>query len=65
MAECEYCGQTVEEPAHQVVNNRIFLNDAQCCQECGFDDDELLEWVEEYQPGQYDYVESQLEDDDE
>lgn len=64
MSECEYCGETVEDPAHQVVNGRIYMNDDDCCQSCGFDDEQLVEWVREHQPGSMDIVQENLEDSD-
>lgn len=64
MSDCEYCSETVEDPAHQIVNGRIYMNDSDCCQHCGFDDEELLAWVRNHQPGSLSMVENQLEDDD-
>lgn len=64
MSDCEYCGATVEDPAHQVVNGRIYLNDDNCCQNCGFDDEEMLVWVRNNKPASLTTVSSHLEDDD-
>ncbi|AGM11883.1 hypothetical protein DNAM5_20 [Haloarcula californiae tailed virus 1] len=65
MSECEYCGSTVENPAHQVVNGRIYLNDASCCQNCGFDDEEMLAWTRNHQAESLSSIRNRLEGDDE
>lgn len=60
MTECEFCGEQVENPSHAVVNGRIFTYDPTTCEECGFDDEELIEHVEEHQPGSLDLVRDRI-----
>jgi len=62
MSECEFCGEEVENPSHAVVNGRIFTYDPTTCEECGFDDEELIEWVKEHQPGSLDLVQERIEE---
>lgn len=63
MTECEFCKQEVEDPSHAVVNGRIFTHDQSTCAECGMSDEELIEWVEENQPQNFDLVKDSLEED--
>lgn len=64
MTECEFCGEEVEAPSHVVVNGRIFMYDEDTCSSCGYSDDELLEYVAEYQPSMRSDVHNRIEEED-